>query len=389
MVITGVPHYPEWRRKPLAKAHKNGASNPRVYRFNHVVPSRPGAVGRMLYEASWLLSAGRSLPALACDVAIGVIPSLSGGVLASWASATRRVPFGVVFQDLIGPSARQSGYQGGSRVAGAASKVELAIARRAKRVGVISQAFAPYLEAGGVDQKRIHTVRNWAQPTKPTESREQVRSRMAWSADEFVCLHAGNMGQKQALDNVLDAAALLQKGGVRVVFAGDGNDRLHLVKRSQALGLNNVQFMEAQRPGKYEALLRACDVLLVNQRASVDEMALPSKLTSYFASGRPTVAAAAAGSATQREVAQARAGIVVEPGCPEKLADAILRIRGNPSLMAACAERGQAYAEARLSSEAALAEYDQFLTCLIGADPRGSASSPETLAAATTGRAEA
>src|SRR6202011_3542066 len=143
--------------------------------------------------------------------------------------------------------------------------------------------FAPYLAAGGVNPMRIQTVRNWARPTPRTESREEVRRRLAWPADAFVCLHAGNMGQKQALDNVLDAAAILAKERIRIVFAGDGNDRARLLKRSQALGLSNVSFMDAQPPGQYEALLEACDVLLVNQRPSVDQMALPSKLTSYFA----------------------------------------------------------------------------------------------------------
>src|SRR5260370_1262187 len=78
-VITGVPHYPEWRR---GRAPSNGSSNPRVSRQWHFVPRKPTALGRMLYESSWLVSGTRALAVRRPQVLIGVIPSLSGGALA-------------------------------------------------------------------------------------------------------------------------------------------------------------------------------------------------------------------------------------------------------------------------------------------------------------------
>src|SRR5438874_9925467 len=78
-VITGVPHYPEWRR---GRAPAGRSSNPRVSRQWHYVPRSPTALGRMLYESSWLLSGTRVLGVRRPDVVFGVIPSLSGGVLA-------------------------------------------------------------------------------------------------------------------------------------------------------------------------------------------------------------------------------------------------------------------------------------------------------------------
>ena len=62
--------------------------------------------------------------------------------------------------------------------------------------------------------------------------------------------------------------------------------------------------------------MQASDVLLVNQRASVADMSLPSKLTSYFPAARPVVAAVLPDSETAREIQAAQAGYVVSPEEP-------------------------------------------------------------------------
>jgi colanic acid biosynthesis glycosyl transferase WcaI len=106
--------------------------------------------------------------------------------------------------------------------------------------------------------------------------------------------------------------------------------------------------------------MAASDVLLVNQRASVTDMSLPSKLTSYFAAGRPVVAAASEDSETAREIITAGAGLVVPPDEPERLRDAVLSLRGNGT-GAEFGASGRRYAETVLFPEVALAEYDRFL----------------------------
>ncbi len=55
-------------------------------------------------------------------------------------------------------------------------------------------------------------------------------------------------------------------------------------------------------------MLEAADALIVNQRASVTDMALPSKLTAYFAAGRPVIGAVAPDSETAAELRRAQAG---------------------------------------------------------------------------------
>src|SRR5204863_9241902 len=115
--------------------------------------------------------------------------------------------------------------------------------------------------------------------------------------------------------------------------------------------LTNVDFIEMQGPGDWEATMEAADLLLVNQRPSVMDMSLPSKLTSYFASGQPVLAAVSGDSETAYEIESAHAGLVVPPAEPAMLADAILALRNDSARTQALAAGGRAYAAAKLEPE--------------------------------------
>ncbi|HEV3162612.1 MAG TPA: glycosyltransferase family 4 protein [Isosphaeraceae bacterium] len=357
-VITGLPHYPEWRRRAVSS---DRISNPKVHRYPHSVPRRPTVARRALYEVSWLLSAGRAIGESPADVAIGVIPSLSGGILSWLAQRRLGIPFGLIFQDIMSTAAQQSGYVGGPTLVKPTRWLEGFLARRAGAIAIVAEGFRDHLAGLGVQNERIFRVRNWTRPATSAESTDQCRRRLGWSSADFICLHAGNMGVKQGLDTLLATAQLLRTERVRVVFAGNGNDRDRLEREARKRNLHNVSFIDPQAESPYESMLQSADVLILNQRASVEGMALPSKLTSYFASGRPVVAAVSAGSETAREIRAAGGGLVIPPEAPHQLAKAVLELRDDPSRARGFGERGLAYSAQHLSQRAAFPEFDKFL----------------------------
>ena len=77
--------------------------------------------------------------------------------------------------------------------------------------------------------------------------------------------------------------------------------------------------------------------------------------TSYFAAGRPIVAAVQPGGGSAREVERSGAGLVVPAGEPERLLEALARLRAEPALVAELSASGPAYAEANTSAAACLA----------------------------------
>jgi glycosyltransferase involved in cell wall biosynthesis len=297
-----------------------------------------------------------ALPARRPDLVVAVMPTLAAGVVGSFTAAARGSRFAVIFQDLQGRAAEQTGISGGARIAHAVGEIERQIARRADVVGVVAESFRPFLSEGGVPSDRVHRFRNWSEFSEPTEPVVETRNRFGWREDEFVCLHAGNMGQKQGLDNVLNAAALPGLDGVKFVLAGDGNEREALERGAGERGLRNIQFVDMQpMGGPCEAMCRAADVLLVNQRAAVLDMSLPSKLTTYFAAGRPVIAAVHRDGETASELQASAAGMVVAPEDPAALRDALREAASGSWDTAAFADAGAAYARRVLSREAALA----------------------------------
>ena len=127
--------------------------------------------------------------------------------------------------------------------------------------------------------------------------------------------------------------------------------------------------------------MQASDVLLVNQRASVADMSLPSKLTSYFAAGRPVVAAVLPDSETAREIQAAQSGYVVSPESPAALRDVLVSLRRNPSDASAFGHSARRYAETYLSAEASLQRHEQFVRAVASRSGRRGQAEPVAAAA--------
>ena len=219
----------------------------RVIRAAHFVPAKQDAVRRALYEATFGLTGGvASLRSQRPDSVLGIIPSLSGGVLARLVSRRFGSPYGLLFQDLMGPAARQSGVSGGRAVASLTTASERWVASPARAIGVVSTSFVPYLGSLGVRPERIVHVPNWSRHISADLSVETVRAQFGWTAGLQIVLHAGNLGMKQGLGQVVDAARLAARRGdpVRFVFSGGGSQTSEI--RAAAEGLPNVDFLGIQ-----------------------------------------------------------------------------------------------------------------------------------------------
>jgi colanic acid biosynthesis glycosyl transferase WcaI len=373
-VLAGMPHYPAWRLRPDYRTMRREevVHGVRIVRRAHYVPAHQSAAGRAIYEGTFLVHALTACRLDRPDAIIGVIPSLNGGALARIEAARFRVPYGLIVQDLMGQAAGQSGISGGATVAALTRRLEGWCARGAAVVAAASTSFLPYLRGLGVDDERLFHLPNWATVPVPSADRSTIRHGLGWPPGSHVVLHAGNMGLKQGLEQVVEAARLA--GGrsphVRFVLLGDGSQRGSL--QEQAAGLANVSFLGTQSDERYTEVLAAADVLLLSERTSVRDMSLPSKFTSYCAAGRPVVAAVRPDGATAAEVARSGAGLVTQAGDPGALLDALESLRSDPVHAARLGEAGRLYAAEVLSPARAFARADEFLARLLSATRRGS-----------------
>ena len=302
---------------------------------------------------------------------VAVSPALISTAVARvrMAALNRGVPFVVWVQDLYSLGLTET-----AQSSGVVLRLMLAlegwVLRGATRVIVIHERFALRVhEDFGVPRERIEVIRNWthlpaAQPADP----EQTRERLGWTTDETIVLHAGNMGVKQGLDNVIEAARLAQRQSapVRFVLLGGGSER----DRLQALadGIPNVVFLDSLPDDQFTAALHAADILLVNEKVGVAEMAVPSKLTSYFSAARPVLAATDATGITADEIRSAQAGVVVPAGDPRALLDGALTLAADPERAGRYGANGRRFRDTVLDEVTAIDAFDALLAQFVDGD---------------------
>jgi glycosyltransferase involved in cell wall biosynthesis len=282
-------------------------------------------------------------------------------VVAALIAKRTKARFVVWVQDSMTAAAEQSGISGGTWAAKLLRPVESWVLRRASSIAVVSDSFREHAESFGVQAESIATIRNWAHVSTPQADREAVRADMGW-VNRMVVLHAGNMGLKQGLERVVSAArsALDAHPEMLFVLMGDGSQRD--VLQEAASGLTNLVVMDPVANEDFMDTLAAADVLLVCESASVVDMSLPSKLTSYMASGRPILGAVRPDGATARELEFSGAGLVVDGDDDSALLLSLTDLICDRERMTLIGEKGQKYAASDLSPDSALAKLSELVT---------------------------
>ena len=332
-------------------------------RVLHVVARTAGSVQRFVAEASFGIRASCARWGNP-DVVVLVSPGLFSTAIAMIRARliNPRVPVVVWVQDLYSLGVTET-QVGGARVASAMRRIEGLVLRSAKFVIVIHARFAAYVsEVLDVPRERVGVVRNWTHlEDSPSPDVIAVREHHGWADDETIVLHAGNMGAKQGLENVVEAARLADKRHlpIRFVLLGDGNQRGALERLAH--GVTRLDFIDSLDSESFQRALKSADVLLINEKPGVSDMSVPSKLTSYFDTGRPVVAATDPIGVTASEVGAADGGRVIASGSPDQLLDACWDLRNDPTEAARLGQNGRRYRESVLGQEAAI---DAFLNLL-------------------------
>lgn len=366
-VVTTHPHYPQWRRHQGFNGWRRAEilDGVDVLRLRHYVPNRPTGVRRALSEISFgVRSAASGWPR--SDVVIAVSPALisSAMLLARAGQARSRPATGLIVQDLYSVGFSETG--GSGKVGTALKSLETWAARNVDGVSVIHDRFkSRMVNSLGVPGDRVAVVRNWTHvPQHGDFDRERIRRQFGWGTSTVV-LHAGAMGEKQGLSNVVEAAREAARRGSDILFVllGDGGQRRRL--EVQANGLSQVRFVDPLSSELYGQAMRAADVLLVNEKPGVVEMAVPSKLTSYFSTGVPVLGATSPLSTTAGELRASGAGVRTDPGDPVGLVDAVEQLCTDHTRARSIGARGPDYCARVLSEQAAIDGYEAWIYELV------------------------
>jgi colanic acid biosynthesis glycosyl transferase WcaI len=368
-VLTAFPFYPQWRIQQGnggLKWLREWQEGVEVLRAPLFVPYRVSTKTRLIQELTFGGSCLGWWPHLfrrRWDSILAVCPPLQMGLMPWWLSRRQGVPFIFHVQDLQVDLALKLGLLRQNGLSSWLPALEGWLLRKAAAITTISQGMAARLEKKGVPAARISLLPNWAdlEDIRPLP-RENPLSREFGLTSNIVVLYAGNLGEKQGLETVLECASLTRKDSrLQYVVAGEGASKDRLLKLAGEYSLDNLVFLSLQSKDRFPFLLAAGDIHLVVQKEEAGDLVMPSKLANILAAGRPFIASAWPETELARVAAASRAGVLVPPGDASALAQAVFRLTEDQETLEAMGVRGRRYAETHLERDGILQRLEELL----------------------------
>ncbi len=351
-MLTSFAYYPEWRKLPEDAGKLYRTDNVRgvpVHRCWHYVPARVSALKRILHEGTFVLMSflrGMTLPRV--EVMVVVSPPLLLGAAAWLLGGLRGAAFVFHVQDLQPDAAVGLGMLKVGQFTKLLYRLEAFAYAKAARVSGISQGMLRAFMAKGVPEEKRVYFPNGARMTKLSELPNigQWRKRQGFAPDDFLAVYSGNLGMKQGLDVLVEAAAKVRERRVRIVICGEGAARARLQERIEQRALPNLTLLPLQGDEAYREMMVDADLCVITQQSGTGQFFFPSKLLSALAFAKPVLAVADADSELALALEEGGFGRRVAPEKPEELA-AMLddAAREEPAALRRTGEAGQRFGE--------------------------------------------
>ncbi|EPD3655874.1 colanic acid biosynthesis fucosyltransferase WcaI [Salmonella enterica subsp. enterica serovar Infantis] len=365
-VITAPPYYPQWKvgERYSAWRYRREEGEATVWRCPLYVPKQPSTLKRLLHLGSFALSSFFPLMAQRRwkpDRIIGVVPTLfctPGMRLLATLSGARTV---LHIQDyevdaMLGLGMAGKGKRGS--VARLATTFERSALRNVDNVSTISRSMMNKAREKGVAAEKILFFPNWSEVARFQDVNDAdvtaLRQQLGLPEGKKIVLYSGNIGEKQGLEKVIDAAERLRDRPLIFAIVGQGGGRARLENMARERGLPNIKFLPLQPYDALPALLKMGDCHLVVQKRGAADAVLPSKLTNILAVGGNAVITAA----PHTELGQLCArypgiAVCVEPESTDALVNGISQALAMPKNNTTARE----YAERTLNKENVLRQF--------------------------------
>tara|TARA_R100000900_G_scaffold24428_1_gene19280 strand:- start:71819 stop:72661 length:843 start_codon:yes stop_codon:yes gene_type:complete len=236
---------------------------------------------------------------------------------------------------------------------------------RFDRVSSISPDMIQRAIDKGVPEERIIFFPNWAELDYFLKAQRDSKLlvELGVGSKKRVVLYSGNIGEKQGLETLIEAAEQLQhRDDLVFLIVGEGAGKARIIAKTQALKLTNVVFAPLQPYERLPALLASADCHMVVQKRGVADAVLPSKLTNILAVGGNAVITADPDTSLGLLCAEfPEIAVLVEPESVEALVAGITLALDKPLPN----KVALAYAQEHLDKEQILRKFEHNLLELI------------------------
>ena len=335
--VTAYPYYPHWKLSagwPVRRWSRAVWKGVTVHRCPLWVPAVPTTRSRILHLLSFALS---SAPvALWCawrfrpDIVFVVEPTSLAAPVALLAARLARAQSWLHVQDIeMGAAERLGLLECAGRTGRLLASLYGRTLRAFDRVTTLSDRMRRKLTEYGRPEAAIGLFPNWVdtEKFKPVDA-TAMRAELGLKPTDICVLYAGNLGEKQGVEQLLDVASLLEDDPrIRLVICGAGCARPRI--EAGAAGRPNIQLLDPQPDDRFVELLSAADIHVLPQKKGMTHYVMPSKLGPMLASARPIVAQAEEGCEVRRVLGSE--AIALKPEDAGGMAAAVGRIISSPA----------------------------------------------------------
>ena len=212
----------------------------------------------------------------------------------------------------------------------------------------------------GVPPERMRVIRNGVDPFERLPARAAARAAFGLPGDGFVVGAVGALEEKKGILDLLEAARLAAPAipGLTVLLAGEGSLAARL--RNETVGALGFRLVLAGQRDDVATVYAALDAFVLPSH----QEALPLALLEAMQAGCPVLATRVGG--IPEAVDDERAGLLVEPGRPDRLAEGLRRLASDPPLRQRLGAAAQAAARQRFSTSRMVTDLETLYGEILG-----------------------
>jgi len=300
-VITAIPDYPKGKfydGYSLFKRRKEYVNGVLVYRLP-IIPRKQGRkVEIIINYVSYFLSAlfftvfflyKKEYDAIFVHLTSPFFIGLSAALL----KRKKHIPLIFWVLDLWPESLSAAGGIKNKYIINIQIKLVQFVYDNCEKILISSQGFRKSICKKGDYAGKLIYFPNWAENIilpKDIAEYEQLEPFVRLNNEDFVILFAGNMGEAQNLNAVIEAAKLTKNNSkIKWVLLGDGRCRMDLEKQTVEYGLHNIVFFPGRFPlNTMPIFMEKSDILLVSLKDElIFNLTVPAKIQFYMSQSKP------------------------------------------------------------------------------------------------------
>ena len=220
------------------------------------------------------------------------------------------------------------------------------------------------VEEKGIPADKVVVVYNWvdSDAVVPIAKEENpLFEEFGLNREKFHVVYAGNLGNAQNINIVVDAAARLRDNeNVEFVVFGSGGLESDIRPRIETEGLKNLRLLPLQPVERVKYVYSLGDVCLVSCKEGLGGSAMPSKTWSILSCGRPVLANFDEGE-LQMILTKNQLGVFTKAGDLEGFVEAISQLAAEPEKCEKMGARGRQFILDNLTKDAGTRKYAEVL----------------------------